>query len=827
MNKNAVFFVCHFYNDFAKSQFQRVIDNLPENYDVYYCTNNNVIDSFKKDFTCYDIIGYENEDIKSADGAWNPLHVVEDAYLNNEVIRNYNKYYVIEYDVYATPNWKTIFELTNDNDVDLYAAYIKKLPYTNTTGWIWANKYVDSHEVCPDDNIKTLLKSCLSYMVLSNNALDFIVHYDKSDIKDYIYEMYVPTLLYNNNFTIKSLSSNKNEDNEEFNYVEILNPKTYYYCVSFNDSKEMDDISNGKTLLFTTYKEQRNTSIIRNFDEKTCKIDMSVVMSVYNGEKYLKEAIESVLNQENAPSYEFIIINDGSTDKTNEIIKEYIENNERIVYINKEHNGLVNSLNAGIKNALGKYIVRFDADDIMFKDRLAVQYEYMEANTDIDICGFGFEWGNGKPVPEYFSYGNPNITLQQLANSNCIGHPTVIMRKSSIDTLPFLYESYFKHCEDYKLWCTAASHGLKIASNPTPVMYYRQHDDQITKNNETCTILWQKTDIIKQIYSRVNKPTEGDITVIIPFKNEGYEIEKTVASVRGTAPKNVPIILINDGSEDGYDYKWIADTFNCVYIENKESIGVAQSRDLGVEKSETPYFMLLDGHMRFYQTDWYDKIIEYLTEHPTSILSSETTVISKNKNDEYSNEDGESHYSGAGAYVNMEEEGWQFTGKWTHVKLPGYEDKELLPTSCIMGACYCSTKTWWTYIGGLYGLILWGQDEPLISIKSWLAGGDVFLMKNIRAGHVYREKAPYNFPANKIYSNSIWLNHLFGENNIELYDKQLKDRIGQTCFNEAMDFYKEHEEDCEKFKQVFWNDIAVHDMKWYYELNDKCFEHKK
>ena len=90
---------------------------------------------------------------------------------------------------------------------------------------------------------------------------------------------------------------------------------------------------------------------------------VSVVMSVYNSEKYLKEAIESILNQ-TYTNFEFIIVNDGSTDSSLDIIQEYMKKDERIVLISRDNKGLPYSLNEGIEKAKGKYIARMDADDI-------------------------------------------------------------------------------------------------------------------------------------------------------------------------------------------------------------------------------------------------------------------------------------------------------------------------------------------------------------------------------------------------------------------------------------------------------------------------------
>ena len=96
---------------------------------------------------------------------------------------------------------------------------------------------------------------------------------------------------------------------------------------------------------------------------------ISVILPVYNGEKYLKESIESILNQ-TYTNFEFIIIDDGSKDSSLEIIKEYEKEDERIIVISRENKGLVASLNEGIATAKGKYIARMDADDVSLSERL-------------------------------------------------------------------------------------------------------------------------------------------------------------------------------------------------------------------------------------------------------------------------------------------------------------------------------------------------------------------------------------------------------------------------------------------------------------------------
>lgn len=114
---------------------------------------------------------------------------------------------------------------------------------------------------------------------------------------------------------------------------------------------------------------------------------VSVIMSVYNSEKYLEDSIKSILNQ-SFKDFEFIIVNDCSNDNSLKIINKYKENDVRIRLINNSKKiNLANSLNKCLKVAKGKYIARMDADDISIKNRLEIQYNFMEENEDIFLCG--------------------------------------------------------------------------------------------------------------------------------------------------------------------------------------------------------------------------------------------------------------------------------------------------------------------------------------------------------------------------------------------------------------------------------------------------------
>lgn len=547
---------------------------------------------------------------------------------------------------------------------------------------------------------------------------------------------------------------------------------------------------------------------------------ISVVMPVYNGEKYLKECIDSVLAQ-TFTDFEFLIIDDGSTDSTESIIKSYKD--DRVVYIKKEHGGISEALNLGIRRSIGLYIARMDADDMMYPDRLQIQYNVMESHPEYDMITAGFEWGNGKENKEYYTYNDTNIPFEWIKRgTNCIAHPTVMIRKSSLKKLPFVYESLYDGCEDLKLWCTMLTHGFKIHNIPNIVHYYRQHADQTTVSfNKYYQYDYKLDESIIRAYNAKNSST-AKLTVIIPFQNEGIEVERTVTSIRATA-KDVNILLINDCSTDNYDYNRVAKIFDCDIINNSTNLGVANSRNLGVFRCKTPYFVLLDAHMRFYSLNWDVKLVELLEENNNRLITSNTIYFTKDENGLYNNEKGiigRNKFGTYAAFVNMKESGWEYTAKWTDKLIDN--NKPIVPVSCVLGAVYASSKKWWERIGGLLGLIKYGLDEPLMSIKTWLAGGEVLLIKDWGVGHLYRSGGNYHVDTACVDHNQLYLIHLFSPTDkIPVYEEHLKNRIGDEQFNRAKSMLMKDYSNLLNFKNYFFTKVAKHNFDYFLDINSK------
>lgn len=207
---------------------------------------------------------------------------------------------------------------------------------------------------------------------------------------------------------------------------------------------------------------------------------VSVIMSVYNDKKYVSVAIDSILNQ-SFKDFEFIIINDGSTDKTLEILNDYERKDSRIVLINQENKGLTKSLNIGIKKAKGKYIARMDSDDISHPQRLQKQIEFLENNQEYGLVGTNVEKIDEKGKHIEFNttkYSNEEIQ-KTLYTRNCFAHGSVMINKDLVSK-DLYYDEEFKYAQDYRLWAKIAKK-FKIANLREPLYKLRLHENSISK----------------------------------------------------------------------------------------------------------------------------------------------------------------------------------------------------------------------------------------------------------------------------------------------------------------------------------------------------------
>ena len=236
---------------------------------------------------------------------------------------------------------------------------------------------------------------------------------------------------------------------------------------------------------------------------------LSILMPVYNGESYLRPAIDSILKQ-TFEDFEFIIINDGSTDKTKDIITSYTDN--RIHLINHETNqGIVSSLNEGLYKSSGEFIARMDCDDLSRPKRLEKQLKFLEENKEVDIVGtwiklFGLVRRNF--IHKYPA--NCEAIKPLMLFENPLAHPTVMFRKEILKRNgESNYLTNFPHAEDWAFWFEL-SKKYNFANISEVLLDYRVHKSSASKKNTQA----QKNSVIelqKEMFSYYDLPFSEEL----------------------------------------------------------------------------------------------------------------------------------------------------------------------------------------------------------------------------------------------------------------------------------------------------------------------------
>lgn len=209
---------------------------------------------------------------------------------------------------------------------------------------------------------------------------------------------------------------------------------------------------------------------------------VTVLMSVYNEEKYLREAIDSILNQ-TFENFEFLIINDGSTDFSRDIILSY--DDPRIRLLDNEKNmGLTRSLNKGLTLAKGEYIARMDADDISTPDRLEKQITYMDTHPEKALLGGSAIVidSKGNTMTRWHHPAEPELLRWLLLFDNPFIHSAAMLRSTVLQKNRLNYDYTLSHAQDYDLWqkiCQFSS----VANLADVVIYRREHQENISARN--------------------------------------------------------------------------------------------------------------------------------------------------------------------------------------------------------------------------------------------------------------------------------------------------------------------------------------------------------
>lgn len=208
---------------------------------------------------------------------------------------------------------------------------------------------------------------------------------------------------------------------------------------------------------------------------------VSVVMPVYNGGAYLAPAVESVLAQTFA-EFELIIINDGSTDNSWEVIQNYARTDARIRAFTQSNKGLVSALNRGLAKARGCYLARMDSDDICLNSRFALQVKTLDARPELGVLGGALEIidAGGRPLGKQI-YPRGDKLKERLLYGSFLCHPAAMGRTELFRAVGG-YRAYYRHCEDYDLWLRL-SRLAELDNLADTLLFYRMHAANISSRH--------------------------------------------------------------------------------------------------------------------------------------------------------------------------------------------------------------------------------------------------------------------------------------------------------------------------------------------------------
>ncbi|WP_211300137.1 glycosyltransferase family 2 protein [Mongoliibacter ruber] len=275
------------------------------------------------------------------------------------------------------------------------------------------------------------------------------------------------------------------------------------------------------------------------------KIDLSVVMPVYNGEKYLREAILSVLNQ-SFKNFELLIINDGSTDSSVEVINQI--NDDRIQLIdNKQNRGIAYTRNLGLKLAKGDFLAWMDCDDLIDKDRFRIQINFLKNNPKIGICGTWLErFNEGKPRLST-TFLDPEMVKSGLIFKPSVLNATSMFRMDMITKAGLSFDTELAISEDYNFYVDACFH-FPIANIPKKLYFYRASETSIMKRFDDLKEM--KFQFHKKVYTKWFEKLH------LPLSEENFRKHDYLSSEN-----------LYDNIED------VAEAFNwLVYIKNQNII---------------------------------------------------------------------------------------------------------------------------------------------------------------------------------------------------------------------------------------------------------------
>lgn len=521
-----------------------------------------------------------------------------------------------------------------------------------------------------------------------------------------------------------------------------------------------------------------------------------IPISSESDSEHLQECLESCVNQTlfndieiiciigSNPRFEYSIIQ--KFEKIVQNININITNSRNKIKFNftQENIDFAHLLNTEITKTMCKYIYIVYPNQVLHTNAIEIQYKYFLDNPNYDV------------VVSNNDCTIKNITTKEvisLTNDLTYNYKFGISFKRTIFNNNLLFEQYFNPLYECKFICECINHNKQV--------YF--HQNNINSIIYTTVIDNSRFDKYKLFINRLynEKKYNNELSVILTFYNEGEEVEKTIQSIRATS-LNTTVILIDDFSDDDTDYESLTKKYHdVIYVRNNKREGVANSRNIGVLNAKTEYIMLLDAHMRFYDFDWDERVLRILKQdkYKNCLFTSNSSVIKKHVDTgQYINVDDikvRNKTYGCTSNLMLKSNKKTFSNEWNYTETKLIDEAEhIYLISNVLGACYFFTKTHWNNINGLTGLVKYGLDEGLMSIKTWMFGGKCCLLYDFYVGHIYRDKFPYKVDNFEIGFNEYLMIKMFITQDTDLYIDKLYNRLSinqKKILNSYIEKYKD------------------------------------
>lgn len=262
---------------------------------------------------------------------------------------------------------------------------------------------------------------------------------------------------------------------------------------------------------------------------------LSVLMSVYNGEAFLQRSVESILAQ-TFTDFEFIIIDDGSTDATPTILAQFSD--PRIRVVTQANQGLTRTLNTGLGLSHGRFIARMDADDEAMPDRFQKQVDYLQSQPEVVVLGTGYRQVDllRNRTLDIIPPQSDEAIRRALLHGNPICHPSVMMRRDALLEAGG-YDETFRYTQDYELWSRMAGYG-RLHNLPHILLIRRYHQHSVSNNlRQEGLRLWLFMRANSRAIHRLGYPWYHQLRVLLALRFIPLDIYATVQSRRLAANK--------------------------------------------------------------------------------------------------------------------------------------------------------------------------------------------------------------------------------------------------------------------------------------------------